>query len=400
VEAVPTWHRLCAAHTLNPFERFVLALALAVEIDAQCESAVYALFGGVSLSVGLRLFAGSPAEGIVWRGLWNKRRRQLAELFVDGSGGAATGSGGGGVAAAGGGFGDGARVALALSPTARGWLFGEAEIPPQPVPFASFTWDDIVLAPRQIAQLRHICDQVAYRGRVYDDWGFGSKLAYGRGVRALFTGPAGTGKTMAAQIIAGEIGKELYKVSVASLVSKYLGDTEKNLDEVFTHAASQDCVLFFDEADALFGKRGEQRDSHDKYANMQTSFLLQRFEEHDGIVILATNYSGNMDPAFLRRIQNVVVFTKPQQEQRALIWQGLLVKTALWGEVDVPFLAGFELTGSEIKNIVLQAAFLAASQGGAIGMKELTTALKLELEKTGRPKEQRVFGRYAHFLGD
>jgi hypothetical protein len=377
-----TWHRLCAVRGLNPFECFALALALAVEVDARCDLAVRSLFGGVSLLAALSLFSSTPAESVVWQRLWNERRQRHEGLFTGAQGGS----------------GKAADEMLCLSPVARRWLFGEAPLPAHFSTPPPFTWDDIVLAPKQLAQLQHICAQVAYREVVYDRWGFGSKLTYGRGVRALFTGPAGTGKTMAAQIIADVVGKELYKVSVASLVSKYLGDTEKNLDEVFTRAAQRDCVLFFDEADALFGKRGEQKDSHDRYANMQTSFLLQRFEEHDGIVILATNYSGNLDPAFVRRIQNVVVFTKPQQEQRALIWQGLLVHDAPWEGVDVPFLAGFELTGSEIKNSVLQAAFLAAAQGCSISMKELVAALRLEFEKTGRPKERKAFGKYAHFL--
>jgi SpoVK/Ycf46/Vps4 family AAA+-type ATPase len=183
-------------------------------------------------------------------------------------------------------------------------------------------------------------------------------------------------------------------------VSKYIGDTEKNLDGIFASAAERDCVLFFDEADAIFGKRGEQRDSHDKYANMQTSYLLQRFEEHDGIVILATNYAGNMDAAFIRRIQNIVEFSKPNAEQQQRIWKSLLLPTAPWGEVDVIYLSRFDLTGSEIKNIVLHAAFLAAARNGDIGMNEIVFALNQELHKIGRPKAAKTFGEYARLFDD
>jgi hypothetical protein len=383
-ELVPTWHRLSEIYELNPFEAFAVALALSIEIDAACESIYRVLFGGLTLGAALRLYAATPAEALIWRNEWRQHRQRLTALFKDVSIDDASAN----------------EVSLALTPAARRWLNGETILPSRPSPPTRFSWDDIVLAPRQLNQLHHICNQMRHRNTVYDAWGFGSKLAYGRGVRALFSGPAGTGKTMAAHIIASELELELYKVSIASLVSKYIGDTEKNLDSVFANAAEHDCVLFFDEADALFGKRGEQRDSHDKYANMQTSYLLQRFEEHDGIVILATNYAGNMDAAFIRRIQNIVEFSKPNAEQQQRIWKSLLLPTAPWGEVDVAYLSRFDLTGSEIKNIVLQSAFLAAARNTTIGMNEIVLALNQELHKTGRPKAAKTFGEYAELLDD
>lgn len=262
-----------------------------------------------------------------------------------------------------------------------------------------FTWDDIVLPPAQTRLLKHICEQVKYRNVVYGDWGFETKVAYGRGVRALFSGPPGTGKTMAAQVIASDLHMEMYKVDLSSLVSKYIGDTEKNLDEVFIQAAKSGGILFFDEADAIFGKRGEQKDSHDKYANMQTAFLLQRFEEYDGVVLLATNLASNLDPAFTRRIQNRIDFPVPSAEYRKQIWNGLLLKTAPFDDdIEIGFLAEkFDLTGSAIRNIVLQAAFLAAAAGNSIGMRELVEALAMEFSKTDKILSKNDLGEYGFY---
>ena len=265
-----------------------------------------------------------------------------------------------------------------------------------------FTWHDIVLPPAQTRLLQHICEQVKYRNIVYGDWGFEGKVAYGRGVRALFSGPPGTGKTMAAQVIAGELHMDLYKVDLSSLVSKYIGDTEKNLDEVFIQAAKSGGVLFFDEADAIFGKRGEQKDSHDKYANMQTAFLLQRFEEYDGVVLLATNLVSNLDPAFIRRIQNRVDFPLPSAEYRRRIWEGLLLKSAPFtDDIDIGFLAEkFDLTGSAIRNIVLQAAFLAAAAERSIGMDELVASLAMEFSKTDKILSKHDLGEYGYYWSE
>jgi len=267
---------------------------------------------------------------------------------------------------------------------------------------AIFTWEDLILPPTPKRLLRHICDQVRFSTLVNEGWGFGAKMAYGRGVRALFSGPPGTGKTMAAQVIARELHMDLYKIDLSSLVSKYIGETEKNINEVFIQAAKSGGILFFDEADAIFGKRGEQKDSHDKYANMQTAFLLQRFEDYDGVVLLATNLIANLDPAFSRRIQNRVDFPTPSYEHRKGIWESLLIKTAPFAEdIDLEFLAKkFELTGAAIKNIVLQAAFLAAGSGSSIGMEELVGALVMEYAKTDKIISRRDLGEYAYYWAE
>ena len=174
-----------------------------------------------------------------------------------------------------------------------------------------YTWDDIVLPADRLRQLREICNQVKYRARVYDEWGFDRKLSLGKGLNVLFAGPSGTGKTMAAEIMAGELGLDLYKIDLSTVVSKYIGETEKNLARIFDEAETTNAILFFDEADALFGKRSEVRDAHDRYANIEISYLLQRMEEYDGIVILATNLRKNMDEAFVRRMHFTVEFPFP-----------------------------------------------------------------------------------------
>ena len=172
-----------------------------------------------------------------------------------------------------------------------------------------------------MAQLQEICQRVAHRQRVLDEWGFGAKLSLGKGVTALFAGPSGTGKTMAAEMIANALGLDLYKIDLAGVVSKYIGETEKNLDRIFTAAENANAILFFDEADALFGKRSEVRDSHDRYANIEISYLLQKMEEYDGIAILATNLRQNLDEAFVRRLAFTVHFPFPDEESRRRIWR-------------------------------------------------------------------------------
>ena len=186
-----------------------------------------------------------------------------------------------------------------------------------------YTWPDIVLPPDAVAQLREICQRVVYRRRVLDEWGFDRKLSLGKGVSALFTGPSGTGKTMAAEILANELGLDLYKIDLSSVVSKWIGETEKNLDRIFTAAENANAILFFDEADALFGKRSEVRDSHDRYANVEISYLLQKMEEYEGIAILATNLRANLDEAFVRRLAFTVQFPFPDEESRRRIWAGI-----------------------------------------------------------------------------
>ena len=183
------------------------------------------------------------------------------------------------------------------------------------------TWDDLVLPAADKSLLREVAAQVAHRGTVYETWGFAEKIARGLGISALFAGPSGTGKTMAAEVLANELRLDLYRIDLASVVSKYIGETEKNLRRVFDAAEDSGAILFFDEADALFGKRSEVKDSHDRYANIEVSYLLQRMEAYRGLAVLATNLKSALDPAFLRRIRFVVNFPFPDAAQRAEIWR-------------------------------------------------------------------------------
>jgi len=249
-----------------------------------------------------------------------------------------------------------------------------------------YGWTDIVLPDDRLSLLREICNHVKYRDRVYGEWGFERKLSLGKGLAVLFAGPSGTGKTMAADIIAGELGLELYKIDLSSVVSKYIGETEKNLSRIFTEAETSNAILFFDEADALFGKRSEVKDAHDRYANIETGYLLQRMEEYDGVAILATNLQKNMDEAFVRRLHFTVDFPFPGQEDRLRIW------TTIWPQemprepaVDLQFMAQrFEIAGGNIRNIVLAAAFLAVDDGGSVHMDHLIRATQREYQKMGK----------------
>jgi SpoVK/Ycf46/Vps4 family AAA+-type ATPase len=268
----------------------------------------------------------------------------------------------------------------------------------QPVESA-FGFDDLVLGP---AALRQLADFVSWRmhaPRILDDWGLGPIFSRRRGAVALFRGPPGTGKTMAASVIANAIGLPLYRIDFAGLISKYIGETEKNLERVFAAAAASDVVLFFDEADALFGKRAEVSDAHDRYANIETSYLLQRIEAQDGAVILATNLQDNIDTAFLRRIDIVVDFPAPGPADRLRLWRRLSATRApLAPDLDLGFLAeNFELTGGEIRNVLIAAAHAAAREDCAIGMGEIMRALAQEWQKLGRPLRRPSFGpHYRH----
>ena len=184
----------------------------------------------------------------------------------------------------------------------------------------TYTWTDLVLPGPQKEQLREIIDHVRNHEAVYTEWGFRRKHALGKGVNMLFSGPSGTGKTMAAGIIASELGLDCYKIDLSTVVSKYIGETEKNLNRIFAEAETSNAVLFFDEADALFGKRTEVKDSHDRYANIEVNYLLQKMEEHEGVVVLATNLSKNVDESFLRRVHFSVVFPLPEKDERLLVW--------------------------------------------------------------------------------
>ncbi len=260
-----------------------------------------------------------------------------------------------------------------------------------------YEWEDIVLPPDKLRQLREVCNYVRYRPVVYDEWGFDGKLSLGRGLNVLFAGPSGTGKTMAADIIAGDLGLDLYKIDLSTVVSKYIGETEKNLSRIFEGAEASNAVLLFDEADALFGKRGEVRDSHDRYANIEVGYLLQRMEEYDGVVILTTNLRKNMDDAFVRRLHFTLEFPFPTAADRRRIWEGVWPgSTPLSADVHLGFMAeSFELTGGGIRNIALAAAFLAAGEGGCVRMEHLIRATRREYQKMGKVIGEGEFGEYA-----
>jgi len=264
----------------------------------------------------------------------------------------------------------------------------------------AFTWDELVLPEYSKRLLRSACDRVRSAHAVYDDWGFGKHLPYGRGVSMIFIGPPGTGKTMAAQIVAGELGLELYKVNLAAVVSKYVGETEKNLNDIFDRARKSRVVLFFDEADVLFGKRTEVKDSNDKYNNMEAAFLLQKIEDHNGIVILATNFVQNFDEAFKRRIDFPVEFPFPGKAQRAEIWRSVFPPETPVGKIDLDYLVeSLELSGSSIKNIAVYSAFLAAAANDPqIEMKHIISAIRNEFAKSGKAFTKTEAGEYAGFL--
>jgi SpoVK/Ycf46/Vps4 family AAA+-type ATPase len=249
-----------------------------------------------------------------------------------------------------------------------------------------YSWSDIVLPDDTFRQLREICARVTNSHEVLGKWGFGNKLAHGKGVSALFAGPSGTGKTMAADIIANELVLDLYKIDLAGVVSKYIGETEKNLDRIFTAAENANAILFFDEADALFGKRFEVQDSHDRYANIEISYLLQKMEQYEGVAILATNLRQNLDDAFVRRLAFTVHFPFPDEADRRRIWEGIWPRGAhLGNDVEFGFLARqFKLSGGNIKNIALASAFLAAADGGVVTMEHLSHATQREYQKLGK----------------
>ena len=248
------------------------------------------------------------------------------------------------------------------------------------------TWDDLVLPEDAMSQLREIVLRVVHRHQVLGEWGFDRKLSSGKGVNALFAGSSGTGKTMAAEVIANELGLELYKIDLAGVVSKYIGETEKNLERIFNAAEHANAILFFDEADALFGKRSEVHDAHDRYANIEVAYLLQKMEQYEGISLLATNLRQNMDEAFVRRLAFIVQFPVPNTESRHRIWQGIWPKEiALNDDVDLESIARqFKLSGGNIKNIALAAAFHAAADGGRISMSHLVRATRREFQKMGK----------------
>ena len=257
---------------------------------------------------------------------------------------------------------------------------------------AKADWDQLVLPPAQNALLHQITDQVAYRNRVYEDWGFREQMNRGLGINALFAGESGTGKTMAAEVIANELKLDLFRIDISAVVSKYIGETEKNLRKLFDAAEDSGAILFFDEADALFGKRSEVKDSHDRYANIEINYLLQRMESYRGLAILATNMKSALDKAFVRRLRFIVDFPFPDVEQRKEIWGKVFPSnTPIDDSLDLSRLAKFNLTGGNIHNVALNAAFLAAQENGAITMPLLLNATRTEFKKLERPTKESDF---------
>lgn len=261
----------------------------------------------------------------------------------------------------------------------------------------NYTWDDIVLPADQAARLREMCAQARYRHVVYGEWGFGRKLSLGKGLSALFSGPPGTGKTMAAEVIARELRLDVYKIDLSQVVSKYIGETEKNLNRIFAEARASNAIIFFDEADALFGRRSEVKDAHDRYANIEVAYLLQKMDEYDGVSILATNLRQNLDPAFTRRLSFTIEFPFPDEQSRRQIWQTIWPDARLLAEdADLDFMATqFKLSGGSVKNIAVAAAFLAAEDGRRVTLTHLLRATKREYEKQGRTVSRSEFGRHA-----
>lgn len=259
-----------------------------------------------------------------------------------------------------------------------------------------FTWGDIILPNDQLQQLKEICAHVKYQQQVFGNWGFHQKMSLGKGLGILFAGPSGTGKTMAVEIIANELGLDLYKIDLSGVVSKYIGETEKNLRRIFHEAEQSNSILFFDEADAIFGKRSEVRDSHDRYSNIEINYLLQKMEEYEGIVVLASNFQKNIDEAFIRRLRFIVEFPLPDEGYRYRIWKAAFPKdTPISNDIDYEFLAKkFKITGGNIRNIALGAAFMGAGDSGVVTMEYIIYALKREFQKMGRLCVKSDFEKY------
>ena len=257
------------------------------------------------------------------------------------------------------------------------------------------TWDELVLPEAQRQVLREIATHVRHRTKVYETWGFAEKGERGLGISALFAGSSGTGKTMAAEVLARELSLDLYRIDLSSVVSKYIGETEKNLRRLFDAAEEGGAILLFDEADALFGRRSEVKDSHDRYANIEVSYLLQRMETYRGLAILTTNMKQALDTAFLRRIRFVVQFPFPDAAQRAEIWRHIFPASTPTQELDLPKLSRLNLAGGNIRNIALNAAFFAADAVEPVRMTHLLRAARSEYAKLEKPLNESEIGGWA-----
>lgn len=267
-------------------------------------------------------------------------------------------------------------------------------------PPTAFGWDDLIVPTDLRRRLRDLVRAVELRPRVLDQWGFGRRLGGARGIKVLFAGASGTGKTMAVAIIASTLGVDLHRIDLAATVSKYIGETEKNLERAFAAARRANAILFIDEADALLGKRSEVKDAHDRYANVEVAYLLQRMESYDGVVILATNLAQNIDEAFSRRMHFVIEFPLPDTAGREALWRSMIPPEApLAADVDFGFLARrFPLAGGDIRNIVLDAAYRAAQANEALGMAHLLHAVASQFAKRGKVPAAGEFREYAGLL--
>ncbi len=252
-------------------------------------------------------------------------------------------------------------------------------------------WDDLVLPMEQTRLLHHMSEQVRQSQTVYSDWGFAARMNRGPGITALFAGGSGTGKTMAAEVLAQDLQVNLHRIDLSAVLTKYIGETEKNLRRLFEVADQGGSILFFDEADALFGRRSEVKDSHDRYASLDSGYLLQRMEAHTGLAILATTTKSNLDEGFLRRLRFVIDFPPPSADDRAHIWQKVFPPQAPIDGLDINRLAAFNLTGGDIHRVALNAAFLAAQDRSKISMATLLAAIRTELRKLDRPVNEADF---------
>ncbi len=256
---------------------------------------------------------------------------------------------------------------------------------------ARATWVDLVLPPRELDLLHQIAAQVRLRSRVYEDGGFAAKRNRGLGISVLFAGESGAGKTMAAEVLANELRLSLYRIDLSTVVSKYIGETEKNLRRLFDAAEDGGALLFFDEADALFGKRSEVKDSHDRYANIEINYLLQRIESYRGLAILATNLKDSLDTAFMRRLRFLLDFPAHREAERREIWKRIFPAATRTEGLDFDRLARLGLNGGAINNVALNAAFLAAADGEPVTMPHVLAAARTELQKLGRPVNEADF---------
>jgi SpoVK/Ycf46/Vps4 family AAA+-type ATPase len=249
-----------------------------------------------------------------------------------------------------------------------------------------YSWEDLVLPKTPMNMLHELVNMVQSRPLVLETWGLGRKLTASTGVSSLFSGPPGTGKTLAAQIIANQLGIDLYRIDLSTVVSRYVGETEKNLERIFSEASESNAILFFDEADAIFGKRSEVKGAQDRFANIEVGYLLQRMESYDGVAILATNLIANLDEAFTRRLQFIINFPFPDEEYRLQIWQVLMPPDLpRVDDLDLELMAKrFKLAGGNIRNIIVSAAFLAATHGESVTMPHLMHGARREIQKMGR----------------